>query len=387
MNVHADLWSNKLEFTSELYRSLADSPLCYLFNGSVTTGLNDRTLSLAEDNFEVSDAPVKLKRRVFYIMVECLQNITRHQDHSNFGLNNEEGLFVLREIDGAYIVTSGNVVDNGKVDELKEHLNTVNELDAEKLTTLYRKVLFTGSVSAKGGAGLGLIDIARKGGSKLAYDFKAISTKQSFFYFQTKISLARTEGVEPEAFAAQEQELSETKELHKIIGANNVSIVYKGNFTQDSVHHLVMMAEGNVQDTERGLSIRKKVLNIMVELLQNISKHADVGPEEETHDESHKNPGIFLLGTEGERFILTAGNWVQKSKVEVFRDRLSKVNELNQSELESRYEQIIVEGSAEERKGAGLGLVDMRLKSGKKLPFDFRDVDGKYAFFTLQVEV
>ena len=45
-----------------------------------------------------------------------------------------------------------------------------------------------GKLSAKGGAGLGFIDIARKSGNKLEYFFKEINSYSSFFILTTKVS-------------------------------------------------------------------------------------------------------------------------------------------------------------------------------------------------------
>lgn len=383
MELRANLWSNKLEFTSELYNSLYGNPLCYLFHGNVTSRFNEHTLSLAEDNFEVSGNPARLKRKVFYIMVECLQNITKHQDVQGFSLNEQRGLFVLQEFEDNFLVTSGNVVDNSKVEALQERLKMVNELNHQELTKLYREVLFTGELSESGGAGLGLIDMARKSNAQLGYDFKAIGAKQSFFYFQTNINLSEesTNGVA----VAQEVDLKKTKELHKIISSNNVQIVYKGNFTQDSVKNLVMMTEGNIGAVEQELSKRKKVFNIMVELLQNIAKHADVGEEDLETDSAH--PGIFLLGHDDGRYLLTAGNWIETSKIDPFLERLEHVNSLTREELVALYDTIIMDAKRDQKKGAGLGLIDMRLKSRNLLQFDFRGTEEKFTFFTVQVEV
>ncbi len=37
--------------------------------------------------------------------------------------------------------------------------------------------------------------------------------------------------------------------------------------------------------------------------------------------------------------------------------------------------------------GAGLGIIDMALKSGEKFDFSFEDIDGKSSFFTLKIKV
>jgi hypothetical protein len=48
-------------------------------------------------------------------------------------------------------------------------------------------VLSNGTLSSKGTAGLGMIDIARKSGNKLEYQFLPIDDKNSFFCLTIKI--------------------------------------------------------------------------------------------------------------------------------------------------------------------------------------------------------
>ena len=54
-------------------------------------------------------------------------------------------------------------------------------MSAGELKIKYLAKLNSTKLSDKGGAGLGLMDIARKSGKKLEYDFENISEKISFF--------------------------------------------------------------------------------------------------------------------------------------------------------------------------------------------------------------
>lgn len=382
MELQENLWSNKLEFTADLYRSLADKPLSYVYHGGMTSYINERTLSLAEDNFDHLETPSKLKRRVFYIMVECLQNITKHQDRPGYGLNTHQGLFVLQDLsEGKYRITSGNVINNTKVDHLQEQLAELNQLKRSELTNRYKDILFSGELSEKGGAGLGLIDMARKANSKLNFDFKAIGAKQSYFYFQTDIP----EQEDDRRDESDSQGLEDVKELHKTMSANHVQLVYKGSFTQESVKQLVLMIEGNMVAMRTEPIQQKRVFNVMVELLQNIAKHADKDPN---HYEDHKlKPGIFMLGQDDHRRLLTAGNWVHYSKVNEFKAKLQNVNHLQRTALLDLYDEILVQNDTDQKGGAGLGLIDMRLKSRSPLHFDFSERENDHVFFTLQVEI
>ena len=123
-------------------------------------------------------------------MVECLQNISKHAD--DFGTNeymfSGRGIFLVAKGKDDYTVTTGNAVENTKIEDLKKLLEQVNSLDKEELTELYKKQIKEGRLSDKGGAGLGFIDIKRKTGKNLDYHFLPINDDTSFFLLTSTIS-------------------------------------------------------------------------------------------------------------------------------------------------------------------------------------------------------
>jgi len=60
-------------------------------------------------------------------------------------------------------------------------------MDKDELKLYYQEVLNNGNVSDKGTAGLGMIDIARKSGNKLEYQFLPVNDTSSFFCLNIKI--------------------------------------------------------------------------------------------------------------------------------------------------------------------------------------------------------
>ena len=48
-------------------------------------------------------------------MVECLQNITRHQDAEKNDLSEYAGLFLIQKKENTYFVTAGNIIRNDNV--------------------------------------------------------------------------------------------------------------------------------------------------------------------------------------------------------------------------------------------------------------------------------
>jgi hypothetical protein len=118
--------------------------------------------------------------------VECLQNISKHADSID-GEEEKRGIVMVSHGKESYNIITGNVIKNEKVPSLKESLEKVNSLSKEDLAKLYRKQMREGTISDKGGAGLGLIDIAKKTGSKLNYQFKELNDEVSFFILTSTV--------------------------------------------------------------------------------------------------------------------------------------------------------------------------------------------------------
>jgi len=66
-------------------------------------------------------------------------------------------------------------------------LKIINTMDKEGLKEYYQNSLESSVVSSKGTAGLGMIDIARKSGNKLDFEFLNIDNERSFFCLNVKI--------------------------------------------------------------------------------------------------------------------------------------------------------------------------------------------------------
>jgi hypothetical protein len=87
-----------------------------------------------------------------------------------------------------YNIITGNFVGNQSIAPLRSRLDEVNSLTKEELKEFYKSILNNGIRSLNGGSGLGMIDIARKTGEKLEYNFLEIDDKVSFFTLIIKVS-------------------------------------------------------------------------------------------------------------------------------------------------------------------------------------------------------
>ncbi|RPH32940.1 MAG: hypothetical protein EHM93_07095 [Bacteroidales bacterium] len=182
-----------LEFVYDFYKSMKAHEITLVYEGEITHQITKAFTSLTESNMAKEEESNTVQKKVFHVMVECLQNISKHAD--SFGSDDflfaGRGIFMVSKGDIEYHVTTGNVIENAKIEELTRILDHINVLDKEGLKQLYKTQMREGRLSEKGGAGLGFIDIARKTGRKLEFHFLSIDEENSFFILTSTIS--RTE--------------------------------------------------------------------------------------------------------------------------------------------------------------------------------------------------
>jgi len=179
-----------LEFVYDFYRSMKAHEITLVYEGEITHQITKAFTSLTESNMAKEDESNTVQKKVFHVMVECLQNISKHAD--TFGSDDYlfagRGIFMVSKGTEDYHVTTGNVIENRKIEELTDMLEEINSLDKEGLKQLYKKQMREGRLSDKGGAGLGFIDIVRKTGNKLEYHFLPIDETNSFFLLSSSVS-------------------------------------------------------------------------------------------------------------------------------------------------------------------------------------------------------
>ena len=145
---------------------------------------------------EEADLKNAIKKRLYSMMVECLENISKHNacdqiKNNGTGIDTEKypcATFTLEQKENAYCIESGNYIFNKDVEKLKSKISLLNKLDRNGLKKLYNFTITRHSFSEKGGAGLGLIDIAKASRNEIEYRIEKINETVSYLHFKTKIN-------------------------------------------------------------------------------------------------------------------------------------------------------------------------------------------------------
>ena len=166
----------------DFYDKMERNNILLSFKGDITSELLTSILQIMESKMDNMQEEPKIKKKVYNVLVECLQNLYHHMDEASQetgmgGDKNRSAIFMIGKVDNKYNIITGNYILNENVSGLKKRLDDVNSLTKEELKDYYKQVLNNGEMSLKGGGGLGMIDIARKTGEKLGYSFMPIDEK------------------------------------------------------------------------------------------------------------------------------------------------------------------------------------------------------------------
>jgi len=178
-----------MKYIFDMHQMMLKNNVILVYEGEFTQEITKSVLAMAERNMDSIGEESGIKRKVFNVMVECLQNIVKHGDeYISDEINISTAIFMIGKHKNSYIITSGNPIKNEQIDELTKKLDEINSLDKDGLKKLYKEIIKGGSgLTNKGGAGLGFVDMARKSGQKLEFGFEPIGDGHSFFSLKTTV--------------------------------------------------------------------------------------------------------------------------------------------------------------------------------------------------------
>jgi hypothetical protein len=169
----------------------------------------------------------------------------------------------------------------------------------------------------------------------------------------------------------------------KMLDADNLVIAYNGDANTGLLNNILTLAENKLEKVEYSSRLKKKVFNILVEVLQNIHHNFD---ELETTDKSYYKMA-FLLVKSQMGYQIFSGNFMLSKNVDALKNRIERINGLSDVELRENYRQKLNEGEVSPSGRAGLGIIDIVRKSGEKLEYGFTKKDDAYSYFSLKVNI
>ncbi len=176
------------------YKNVYDSNIILMYKGEVTFDLVTSIIETLEERISEIETNRLIKKKFYGAATECIQNLYHHMDEVSDEQNkistydSKSGLLMVTARKNFFNIMTGNFIPNGKMNEIKGKIDNINSLDKEGLKKLYKEILYNGEFSDRGTAGLGFVEIARKTGQKLSYEFHAVNDEYSYFTLQIRVA-------------------------------------------------------------------------------------------------------------------------------------------------------------------------------------------------------
>jgi hypothetical protein len=177
----------------ELYTSLMKEGIIFCFCGSVSQSIVEGIGETLWQRMELEGTQTTTISKVFPIFVEQMQNILSYSaekitSEKNGGEELRFGIVTVGKAEGRFYVCCGNYVEKQSAETLMQRLRELRLLDKEQLKELYKKQRKVVTLDGKlKGAGLGLIDMARRASKPLEYDLIPVDEAKMFFTMTTTI--------------------------------------------------------------------------------------------------------------------------------------------------------------------------------------------------------
>jgi hypothetical protein len=366
-----------MELTRTIRDKMTQERLMFVYRGVVTNENSVPLLMLLEKEMENSEFGFVGRKRVFMFVLESLQNVSRHSDgNEHAGMS----LVAYSKLNGGYTVTTGNVISTSNIEDLKRRLDEINHLQTGEIRNVYRQMLSNSEFSSKGGAGLGLIEMAKKTGNKLDYDFLQVDNEHSYFILSKTVN---SEGVGIHYHTPEKPFSGENMvQLERLMAENNIYLLWSGHLTTEVGKEVLSFTETKLVEDDIESNQKRRVFSILVEIIENVAKYSP-GREPE---EKFGMP-VAMIRFEKKNYIITTGNLVRNEKVDQLKETIEKINKYDKAGLKELFRKSLSEQNSLSDSTGNMGFIDMARKSGAKLIYEFEKINESFSYYMLTVKV
>jgi len=174
----------------DIQRTLRNHGLLISFSGRLTQAIIEELGAAVKKYLELEESPKSDIFNIFSIFIEQTQNVKNYcaskEGTDAYDLVSNSCIITIGKTEGGgNYICSGNLVENKEIQSLITKIDSIIPLDKTALKKLYKETLKKEITEQTNGAGLGLIDMARKANEPLAYSVAKVDEHYSFFTLKT----------------------------------------------------------------------------------------------------------------------------------------------------------------------------------------------------------
>lgn len=173
----------------KLQNDLRNMGMLISFSGRFSQGIIEELGDAIKKHLEAEYTPKNEIFNVFAIFIEQTQNIKNYSVKKSGSSFHEKisssGIISIGKLDAGYFIWSGNLIENTDAEALSEKLDFLAKQSKDELKRLYKEQLRKELPEDSLGAGVGLIEIARKSSRPLEYSI--VKQDDNFSFFELRV--------------------------------------------------------------------------------------------------------------------------------------------------------------------------------------------------------
>src|SRR5436190_15991860 len=122
---------NKTLNVYELFSAMREQEIILIYQGLFDQQMIKTVMTMTEMKMGRDHVTENTRKKVFNIMIECLQNICKHQFSRNGSYQNP--FLVISRNSEHYHVVTGNIIHNSKIEWVQNKIDHINTLDKDQL--------------------------------------------------------------------------------------------------------------------------------------------------------------------------------------------------------------------------------------------------------------
>ncbi len=168
-------------------------------------------------------------------------------------------------------------------------------------------------------------------------------------------------------------------EVYQFMSEKNILIAFTGHFDHLVTTSLLKNIKNKLSVLQSATGIDKKVYNVIVESIENISKYSTIKNQ-------NQNIAMLLLCKSETHFTVITGNHILNNDIDELKKKLDKVASHSLVELKKMYREQMLSKRTHEN-SAGLGIIDIAIKSDNHIKYDFKQLTEHTSFYLFQTEI
>jgi hypothetical protein len=358
----------------DIYHSFSKSTVSISYLGNTDDEITGRLIQLADSYLQNIEGLSYLSKRVPFLIAESFQNVIRHgsqaKDQSNRSI--ETDLFQIYILRDRVILCAANQIKNKNVAALDARINNLNTLDKEELKELWKHTITKDDFSAKGGAGLGLIEMARKSRMPIIKKFVKLDEETSLFFLG--IEILKKDTPYESTF-----KISQTEKLYNNFVKDGVILQYNGHFSEETNAPLIEIIQNNLIRQGAMSNHATENLSVISWLMKNSSKHGMIINE--------LREGIFSIRKIRDELFIYCGNFISSESHSEFKQQLEELKSMSLEALEQ--EQILRKKEIDlfDNDGADLGFLGIAISTKNTFEFSFKKMADNLYFYSIEIKL